>query len=360
MGLALILALSAQISFACTGIVLKTVNDDYFVSRTMEWGTFILDANIVVMPRGGHFTGETEKGATGMEWSAKYGFVGISLNKEFNYYLGEGLNEKGLCVCAFYFPGYASYKPYSKNDEKYMVSQLQLPSYLLQRAASIEDVKEIMRDIVVTPVYMDLIGIVPPLHWRVTDRDGHVLIIEIVNNGEVKLYDSEIGVITNAPGYDWHMTNLRNYVNLQPDPQPTMKLSNTLNLAPLGAGSGFLGIPGDFTPPSRFVRAAAYSMSVPPLQDAYAAMTQSFTILDNFNIPIGSIHKVKKETNLRSSTQWTSVCDLSNLVMYYHTYWNRTIRKISLKDINFKNVKMQVIPMDEVAKQDIKEVRISR
>lgn len=352
--IASVLGLSSESVSACTGIVLKSTKNDYVVARTMEWGLFNLDSKLAVVPRGLEMKSDNPDGSVGKQWVSKYGIVGITLANQ--PIIGEGMNEAGLSMGVFYFPGYASYKPFKATDAKDGVSVLQLGTYLLTQFATVEEVKKVLPSINIIPVEWSSIGEVPPVHWRIADKTGKVIVVEIVNNGELKIYDSEIGVITNSPTYDWHLTNLRNYVNLHPAPATEHELMGVLKLAPFGVGSGFMGIPGDFTPPSRFVRATAFVATAPALTDAYKAMTQAFVILDNFNIPIGSVYPANKVPDLPSSTQWTSVSDVNNLQFYYTTYFNRQIRKVDLKRINFDKVALQIRPMDKVEKQNIEEV----
>ena len=90
----------------------------------------------------------------------------------------------------------------------------------------------------------------------VTEPSGQAIVIEFAKE-EVQIFDATLGCITNSPTYDWHLTNLRNYVNLSPVALPSRKIED-LDFSPIGAGSGMIGLPGDFTPPSRFVRAVAF------------------------------------------------------------------------------------------------------
>ncbi|MEG1380258.1 MAG: choloylglycine hydrolase family protein [Bacteroidales bacterium] len=346
--------LIAQNGLPCTGIFLKSEKSEYILARTMEWGTFNLDSKLAIIPRGISMVGETPEGKTGLKWTSRYGAVGISLADA--PILGEGINEAGLSMGVFYFPGYASYKPFDKNDASKGISILQLGTYLLTQFSTVDEVKNELSKIVIIPMVWESINSVPPVHWRIADKSGKVIVLEIVNNGQIKVYDSEIGVITNSPTYDWHLTNLRNYVNLHSAPATDKEVMGILKLSPFGVGSGFLGIPGDFTPPSRFVRATAYCATVPPLLDAYKAMSQAFVILDNFNIPIGSVYPPQKAPDLPSSTQWTSVSDITNGNFYYTTYYNRQIRKLDLKAIDFGKVKLQVIPLDKTERQNIEEI----
>ena len=155
------------------------------------------------------------------------------------------------------------------------------------------------------------------------------LVLEIIN-GKQTFYVNNLGVLTNAPGLDWQLTNLNNYVNLRTGNAPTQELAD-ITLAPFGSGSGMLGLPGDITPPSRFVRAAFYQTSAPEKNNAQTTVLQCFHLLNAFDIPIGlEFPKGKINNELPSATQWTSVSDMSNRKFYYRTMYNSTIRCIEI------------------------------
>jgi choloylglycine hydrolase len=119
-------------------------------------------------------------------------------------------------------------------------------------------------------------------------------------------------VITKSPTFDWHMTNLRNYVNFSMTNVPPIKLG-TVVLKPFGQGTGMLGMPGDFTPPSRFVRAVAFSQSVLPSKTGHDAIIEAFHILNQFDIPKGSAREHEKDEHgnvVADYTLWTSAIDL--------------------------------------------------
>ncbi len=185
---------------------------------------------------------------------------------------------------------------------------------------------------------------------------GEQIVIEW-SQGKVKIFEAPLGVITNAPTYDWHMTNLRNYINLSPVALPSKKIEE-LDFTPLGGGSGMIGLPGDFTPTSRFVRAVAFSKTARKTTDGSETIYEVFRILDNFNVPLGAAEGSgpDKADDLRSATLWTSAHDLKNKVIYYHTQHNRQVQKIDLNHINFDTLKdVQVFPLDESKQQAIKD-----
>lgn len=346
---------SIPTSHACTGINLKTVDEKNIAARTMEWSPFFLDSKLIVIPRNYPYIGSTPDGNNGMKWNSKYGVLGISFTDEM--IILEGMNEAGLSLGTFYFPEYASYEPYDKKNSSKSISVPQLGSYILSQFASIEEVKEGVENINVNGQILDILGIVPPAHWKVVDKNGNCIVIEYTNNGQLKIYNATTGVFTNAPTYDWHITNLNNYLNLDRKSASPINIGG-VELKPFGSGSGLLGIPGDFTPPSRFIRAVALSTTTPPLKDAEAGMNQAFTILSNFEIPIGIMYPKGKIPNIPSATQWTSVSNVSDLLFYYTTNYNSQIRMVDLKEIKFDGKEITSRPLDLKYKQNIEVVKM--
>jgi choloylglycine hydrolase len=132
-----------------------------------------------------------------------------------------------------------------------------------------------------------------------------------------------------------------------------------MDFAPLGGGSGMIGLPGDNTPPSRFVRAVAFSQTARPTPTGQETVYELFRMLDNFNLPLGSAEGEgeEKTKGMRSSTIWTTVYDTKNKVMYYHTQHNRRVRVVDLSEIDFASLREQVlIPLDKTKAQDFDNV----
>lgn len=148
-------------------------------------------------------------------------------------------------------------------------------------------------------------------------------------------------------------------INLSPVALPDKKIED-LEFTPLGGGSGLIGLPGDFTPPSRFVRAVAFSKTARSVEDGPEAMHEVFRILDNFNVPLGASEGSGEQKNqgMRSSTVWTVATDISGKVIYYHTQHNRRIRKIDMGAIDFGALSpgIKTYPLDNKKAQDIDDV----
>lgn len=154
------------------------------------------------------------------------------------------------------------------------------------------------------------------------------------------------------------MTNLNNYVSLLPGSAPAQKL-DSIQLTSFGVRSGFYGLPGDITPPSRFVRAAFYQATAPKLNTEEKTVQQCFQILNNFDIPIGiEFQKGQQPTDLPSATQWTSATDIANRRIYYRSMHNSAIRCIDLKNIYFSRITYQATPLDTQKEQPIEYILI--
>jgi choloylglycine hydrolase len=345
----------ANAALACTGLTLKAQDGAVVFGRTLEWGSFDLHSRLVIVPRGHQFKALTPDGVAGRTWTATYGAVGLdAVEKDF---IVDGMNEKGLSVNVFYHPGFAEYRAYDPALASRTLSSLDVAQYLLTTTATVDQARDAITKVTVIGVVEPAIGLAPPIHLMVTEPSGKAIVIEFAK-GEVQVHDAPLGVITNSPTYDWHVTNLRNYINLSPVALPSKKIED-LNFAPLGGGSGMIGLPGDFTPPSRFVRAVAFSKTARPTPDGRETMYEMFRILDSFNVPLGAAEGegAAKMKGLRSSTLWTTAYDTKNLVMQYHTMHNRRVRQVDLKKIDFAGLtKMVRLPLDADKSQDIADV----
>lgn len=348
-----VILFQVQVSEACTGITLTTKDNSMILARTIEWGGSDLNSQYVVVPRGYEQYSYIPGGKlSGMKFTARYGYIGLSVEqKEF---VAEGLNEAGLSAGLFYFPGYGRYENYDPRLKDSSIADLQLVSWILGNFSTVDEAMRAIKQIHIVPIDPRA----STVHWRMADITGKQIVLEIVD-GQPNFYENTLGVLTNSPGFEWHMTNLNNYINLYSGTTNPRTLGN-IKLSSLGAGSGFLGIPGDVTPPSRFIRAAFYQTSSPQKETAIEAVIQSFHILNNFDIPIGiEFSESETPTDIPSATQWTSSTDLTHRVIYYRTMYNSDIRCIDLKTIDFNRVKYQAVPLDLIKQQPIQPVRIN-
>jgi choloylglycine hydrolase len=174
----------------------------------------------------------------------------------------------------------------------------------------------------------EVLGSTLPIHLVLHDRSGAAAVIEWVG-GERTVHENPVGVATNSPPFQWHLTNLRNYVNLRAVNVDALELDG-LTLSAIGEGSGLLGLPGDWTPPSRFVRATAIAQATQEIDDADQAVGAALHIANAFDIPKG----VVRDPHGGDFTAWISIADLANGRYVLRTYEDPTPRSLSLGDLD--------------------------
>lgn len=323
-------------AWACTGLQVAAKDNSFINGRTVEFGMPIPMAAIIV-PRNYAFKGTLPNGAPGLAYRSKYAAVGGNSFGE--PAIVDGLNEQGLSVGLFYFPGYAKYSKITPQNKNNGLSPTEFANWVLTQFATVAEVEEALKSVVIAPTTPKGWPDLPPFHYIVYDKSGKSIVIEPIN-GELKVYDNPLGVFTNSPTFDWQLTNLANYINLSPVNAPPVNVDG-MKLKQFGEGSGLHGLPGDFTPPSRFVRAAVFSTSAIPALNAEAAVFQVFHLLNQFDIPVGSVRTVQNNKINPEVTLATTVKDPENLKYYFRTYEDQTIKMIDLNlfDLNAKQIK---------------------
>lgn len=337
---------------ACTGITLSTQDNQIITARTIEWALEPLTAMLVVMPRGQkQFSLLPDGSSDGKHFVAEYGYVGIAV--EDDAFIMEGINEMGLSAGLFYFPEYGEYMPYNEDDKSICISDMQFVAWVLSSCASIDEMVALLPTI-------RIIGIDPrasTVHWRITEPSGRQVVLEIVDQ-EIKIHENPLGVLTNSPDFRWHITNLNNYVNLVSGAVAQREIGS-LQLKAFGGGSGLHGLPGDMTPPSRFVRAALFQSTAPRLESTEETVVQAFHILNNFDIPLGiQFSEPELVPEMPSATQITIATDLQNKCLYYRTMYNASIRCIDLRKIDLDRVNFQIKSLENSPNQPIEQIEI--
>ena len=388
---------------ACTGIALSSANGARVLARTVEWAASPMQCGYAVVPRGYSQISFTPSGKDGLKFKAKYGYVGIYT--DYQDFVVEGVNESGLSAGLFFFPAFGEYTPYVAKRKSLALCDLQVVSWVLSQFSSIDEIKSAIEKKEVDIISID--SRIGTVHWRFAEPGGRVVVLEFTE-GKAKFYENPLGVLTNSPNFPWHLTNLANYINLRSGSSQPLQLANGLQVKPLGGGTGMLGLPGDFTPPSRFVRAAMLQSSAPLLPDAQQTALQAFHLLNSFDIPIGLQHAPGQAPDgLPSATQFTSATAITpaagaspvgtsasvgsspaagaspvgaspsvgaspastslaagaspagsssaagayQIKFYYRTAWNSAIRCINLNSINFATVQYHTAPLDKEHEQ---------
>jgi choloylglycine hydrolase len=315
-----------QTARACTGIRLIANDGAVVVARTLEFGAD-LKSQVGVFPAGTTITGVLPNNAAGIAFKTKYGIVGA--NAFGLPMVVDGLNDQGLYIGEFFFPGSAGYSDVTPQNASRAMAGYQYSMWILGNFATVAEVKAAYDRVVLAPTVVPELGIAPPVHFRIVDKTGAAVVVEPIA-GRLVIYDDPFGVLTNSPTFDWHMTNLSNYAGLSAVNRAPLTLQGyTLN--GFGQGSGFYGLPGDFTPPSRFVRAVAFEASAVKPATAIDAVQQVFHILNNFDIPVGAVRDDSTGKTLDEWTLWTSAEDLANLQFYFRTFTDQSLRSVDVR-----------------------------
>jgi len=275
----------------CSGIRIICKDGSILLCRTMEFGVE-LQYNI----------------------SKTKNIIGITTD---NYYV-DGVNKNGLGVMTFYFPGFNQYIDVNSISESNIVPlpSLAVANYLLENATSIKDIKRLASNMRVTTEKYKKFNIVMPFHWFCADKSGECIMLECIN-GVPTVYDNKLGISTNSPTYPEHLISLQAY------PDFSQYNSDKKNIS---EGTGMLGLPGDFTSISRFIRLNVFQQFHDKPKNVLDGISTSFHILNNFDIVKGFV--IDKKTKVEEFTQYTIVYDLGHFDGWFKPYGEPTIRKL--------------------------------
>ncbi|GAA0720195.1 choloylglycine hydrolase family protein [Clostridium malenominatum] len=304
----------------CTAITFQTMQEENFFGRTMDF-SHPIEPGVYVIPK----NYEWYSLATRKKYIDNYSF--ISIGQETDGMLGffDGVNERGFAAAVLYFAGYAYYDLPTSGKEQ--IASLDFLHYILGRCGSVDDLRDLLKNIRIMGIEDPVTKTAAPLHWIATDRSGKSVVIEQTKRG-LEVIDNPIGVMANSPDFNWHMTNLRNYMNVSTSQQNEVYWEN-VSLTPFGQGAGTLGLPGGFTSPERFVRTAFLKTHVPVPENRSEALMTCFHIMNSVFIPKGI---VLTDRGTDDYTKYVAFINTNTCEYFFKTYENNQIIKVSLWD----------------------------
>lgn len=312
----------------CTAISYKT-NNHYF-GRNLDW-EFSFGEKIVITPRKYpfHFGAEAPL-------SAHYAIIGMALvENDYPLYF-DATNEFGLSMAGLNFPGNAFY--HEPKEDTLNIASYELIPWILCRCKTVDEAIEELKTISITNQAFSKEFPPTPLHWIVADRHKSITVEATVSG--LHIHKNPWGVLTNNPPFEYHLHNMCNYLNLSAS-EPINKFAGKLPVRPYSRGMSAIGLPGDFSSASRFVRAAFIkwnSISAPAEEDS---VTQFFHILSLAEQPAGCV----RSENGNEKTIYTSCCNTDEGIYYYTTYENRRITAISLHDVDLDSNVLAAHPL---------------
>ncbi len=236
----------------------------------------------------------------------------------------DATNEYGLAMAALNFVGNAKYKKSTGAPNEVAVYEL-IP-YILRNAKNTAEARCILEKIIITDTPPNDKTHVAELHWTICDKSGSVIAVESVTDG-VKIYDNPIGVMTNNPPFPFHLDNLSGYMNIT-SAEPHNRFSNKIKLRPYSRGMGAIGLPGDLSSASRFVRAAFIKLNITHKKSAAESKNALMHVLSAVEQQSGcAVFDGNSEI-----TAYSAVIDLKAPSYTFKTYGNSRVREVALKD----------------------------
>ncbi len=323
----------------CTAATYQT--RDFYFGRTLDY-EFSYGDEVTISPRG-----YTLAFRHAGRLASHYAIIGMAhVAQDYPLYY-DAMNEKGLCMAGLNFVGNAAYANVIPGREN--VAQFELIPYLLGQCASVAEARDRLArlQLVGTPFSAQLPA--AQLHWLLADQHQAV-VIESMADG-LHIYDNPVGVLTNNPPFPQQLFQLNNYMSLSPR-QPENRFAPQLPLIPYSRGMGALGLPGDLSSASRFVRVAFTRMNAVSGDSETESVSQFFHIL-------GSVEQQRGCCEVRDGqyeiTLYTSCCNAARGIYYYTTYENRQITAVDMHRENLNGsalIRYPLITDQQIAHQN--------
>ncbi|MBR3803180.1 MAG: choloylglycine hydrolase [Clostridia bacterium] len=313
----------------CTAVTYKT--DCFYFGRTLD-NDFSYNEQVTVTPRIFSFVFRN-----GRVIEAHYAIIGMAyvVGNYPLYY--DAMNEKGLCMAGLNFVGNAHY--FQPADNKDNIAQFELIPWVLSQCESVNQAKVLLGRINITGEAFNEDLPVSQLHWIIADKE-QAITVESVKDG-LKIYDNLAGVLTNNPPFNMQMFNLNNYMTLSPMP-PRNTFAPNIELNSYSRGMGAIGLPGDLSSQSRFVRAAFTKLNSVSDPDEKSSVGQFFHIL-------GSVEQTRGCCALENGgyeiTVYTSCCNADKGIYYYTTYNNRQIIAVNMHRTDLDSNELIMYPL---------------
>lgn len=320
----------------CTAITYKT--KDFYFGRTLDYEISYGD-EVTITPRNYEFNFRHKQNIKN-----HYAIIGMAYVTE-NYPLYyEAVNEKGLGIAGLNFVGNAQYNKKIKGKDN--ITQFEFIPWILSQSTTVKEAKKLIEKINFLDEPFSTNLPLAQLHWIISDSIESIT-VEAVKDG-IKIYENPVGVLTNNPTFDKQMFELNNYMNLSTK-SPKNTFAKSLNLEKYSRGMGAIGLPGDLSSQSRFIRAAFVKMNSGSKEEEKESVSQFFHILNSVEQQRGCC---ELDDGIFEITIYTSCCNASKGIYYYTTYDNHQITAIDMhkENLNSENLIRYPLIKDEQIK----------
>lgn len=314
----------------CTGIRFSDGNGHLYLARNLDW-TSGYGERVVLTP-----TGHATRSPFGAVAGIRHAVIGMGIVEEDTPLYFDCGNDAGLAVAGLNFPGYAQYAP-EPVEGATNVAAFEFPLWVASQFASVDEVEAALGDVVIVDRPINEKYPSSLLHWIIGDSTRAV-VVEHTSDG-MHVFDDDVDVLANQPGFPWHHENLRNYLNTAPD-FPEETVLGRAHLAPFGSGSHMRGIPGDYYSPSRFVRAAYVNAHYPEKAGEEENVSRAFHTLQQVAMVDGCAAMGSGEFE---KTIYTGLFSSRTVTYYWNTYDDPAIRSVAMADHASDGTELAVI-----------------
>lgn len=338
-----------QLNAGCSSIAWSTQDGKHLWGRNFDFNSLAESATTIVPRKLKYYTAGTPYDHNLREENiatAKYAAVGIGTTvMQATPIFYEGINEKGLMGGQLFYAGFASF-PDAPRPNSQELNPGYVVTHALLQCASVEEVIDLLTK-KNTCIAQSLAGSTITVHWIFSDRSGETIIIE-PDNQQMTVYRHTAGVMTNSPDYRWHKQNLLSYLNVQNVEFPDRNM-NGIEVQKSFKGTGALGLPGDFTSQSRFIRASFLKYYGIKGKNEEEGIQYLFHLLDNVAMPLGIV-KVEDNDNEHDydETIYSATMCAESLKFYWKSYKNSTIQCVDLNH-ELNNSEIKTFPLKNQA-----------
>lgn len=315
---------------------------DHYFGRNLDY-EFSYNETVTITPR--NFVFNFRKMGTS---ASHYAMIGMAFVQDDYPLYYDATNEAGLSVAGLNFPHNAVYP--SENPNMDNVAPFEFIPYLLSSCKNVQEVREKLQNLNIFDENFSEKLPHSPLHWLISDKDESI-VVEPLESG-LKIYNNPVGVLTNNPTFDFHLTNLINYMSVS-KADPENNFAKVLNLKPYSRGMGGLGLPGDLSSASRFIKASFTLLNSLTFDTEVECVSHFFHIL-------GSVEQQKGCCKVEKGFEYTiysSCCNTTRGIYYYTTYNNSRIVGVNMHNENLDSsalISYPLLPQTELFIQNKK------
>ena len=310
----------------CTAITYKTA--DHYFGRNLDY-EFDFGEKIIITPKNLplHFKKKSDL-------NSHYAMIGMGIDAGTYPLYFDATNEYGLSMAGLNFLDNAFYFDNSEG-----VTPFEIIPWLLAQCKTVRECLPLLKDLYVLNIPFSAQYPLSPLHWILADKDESI-VIEPMRSG-LRIHENPIGVLTNNPPFDYHLYNLSNFMNVTAQ-ETTNRFSPNEQIRPYSRGMGGIGLPGDNSSASRFIRAAFTKLNARSNNDEDSSIVQFFHILNS----VCQVDGCTQVGNAFEKTLYSSCCNTSKGIYYYTTYENCQISAVNMHDYDLNSSTLHVVPLN--------------